>query len=407
MRTWCKGVALAAAWLGLGVPAWAQGYAPQPVGAARMAEPLSCGHTEAPPNLQPGPPPPPPVDPNCNSLPAGHSSAFQCEDYALECRPYFSAGAIGLRRASRVSNNPLAFRDPLGIDTGLPIPFPSPPDIVIARPGDVNPHMAFGPKATFGWLFNDEAIEITGFWIPGEGAVRDFTLPGQINVPFFNPPLGFEGNNGLWLQADRLRTTFHSGFWNAEVNYRRWNLAVNGIELILGVRYLNLREDLTIFTDDEGVVRPDIFGRPDPRRQATYRVNSINQVVAPQFGGEYSFPAFCTPVGTFSLGASAKVALGVNFVDRDYSLKRGDGFPGYRLHRKNIAFGQIYDASAFVEWHILEKFRVRAGYNVLWVGTVSWPDRQLNFDLSAQGQTPRDSSMSFYHGPTVELEFLF
>src|SRR5206468_12753128 len=94
----------------------------------------------------------------------------------------------------------------------------------------------------------------------------------HLDLFFVNPPVGFEGDNGMWLQADRVRTSFTTAMANTELNYRYWNKAVVEAELILGVRYIDLQEKLRIYTGDDGITVQDIFGNPDPTRQATYQV---------------------------------------------------------------------------------------------------------------------------------------
>ena len=56
---------------------------------------------------------------------------------------------------------------------------------------------------------------MTGFWLPESKNSADAVLPGQIDQLFRNTPIGFEGNNGLWLQADRVNTEFRSQMWSA------------------------------------------------------------------------------------------------------------------------------------------------------------------------------------------------
>src|SRR5437763_1230220 len=136
-------------------------------------------------------------------------------------------------------------------------------------------------------------------------------LPGPIDQLFRNPPIGFEGNNGLWLQADRVNTEFRSQMWSTEVNYRYTNAAVLEAELILGVRYVDLWESLNRFTDDDGISNPDPFGNPDPLRQAFYLTEVHNRIVAPQIGFEWGKSA----THWFTVGVNAKAALGVDFAE--------------------------------------------------------------------------------------------
>ena len=93
---------------------------------------------------------------------------------------------------------------------------------------------------------------------------------GNIDALFSRsrPPLGFEGDNGLWLQADRVSSTFQSELFNGELNYRCWNVGISGLEFIAGVRYLDQREKLSIFTSDDDLTLVSNGRPPDPKRRA-------------------------------------------------------------------------------------------------------------------------------------------
>src|SRR5262245_61987432 len=110
MSRWWKRLAVVVAWLGLGALAQAQQEVPRPVGAARIPEPLRyC--PEPQPNLVPGPLTPamaPPGPPPEFSLPVGHSSAFQLENYAPESRAYASLGGMALFR-NNLGHLPVVF----------------------------------------------------------------------------------------------------------------------------------------------------------------------------------------------------------------------------------------------------------------------------------------------------------
>ncbi len=166
--------------------------------------------------------------------------------------------------------------------------------------------MNYGVGGTLGYLCGCDTLELTGFYIANTSRSIKLTAPGQIDQPFFNPPLGFEGDNGLWLQADRTTTTFETAFGDAELNYRYTNGGVKEAELITGIRYIDLREKLTTFTDDDGIAFPLVSGFADPTRTALYSIQEHNRLVAPQLGFEcaHSFNQWMT------LGLMGKVALG-------------------------------------------------------------------------------------------------
>jgi hypothetical protein len=517
------GVVLVAAGLALGAPARAQ-YLPSQVGAARMPEPIPCGPTPPPPaqpNLIPGPLNPqiaPMGPPDCVDLPWDHTSAFQCENFVDECHFYVNIGAQALVRQrlgagqiaargpdlpgliiDRVENRidiaesdisavlgrlPAALRSRLSgtrflskvatgeniIDTfqasgigpallpGLPASRLSP---MLMQFNNLVPRMEYGPRLTAGYVWGDQAIEYTGFYLfKDRKTISKFDF-NHVDVLFYNPPAGFglpipfigsepfpgspllsnphnylgSFNHGLWQDANTVAMSFGSTFWSNELNYRKYNIGIHGFELILGMRYVQERDDLAILTTQ-------FIGFPE--RTATYSVHTVNNIVAPQVGLEYTLPAF----KWLSCGFSAKGAWGANFIDGQVKLERGDGLIGFDTQRAATTFSQIYDLGAFLDFHILERLRLRFGYNALWlIGVATAPD-QLDYNLQGnqrpligttfsqetglipnlaqrflqrqvilaqellQSQNSRHGRVDnggsiFFHGPLVELQFLF
>ena len=320
-RRWL-GAALLAAGVAAGTAHGQAPYMPTPVGAARIPEPYPI--TEPLPPMMPGPLNPytlPPGPPDSLALPAGHSSAFQTENCAPEQAVFFHFGALALQR-EKLNSGVLAVQDPIGLDTGI-IPAGAPPLIDF---NGVDEHMQWGAGGTIGYLFNGScAIEATGKYLFSGDASKLFVAPGQIDSFFVNPPLGFEGDNGLWLQADQQRVQLTTRLASGEVNYRYTSPGLNEAELILGVRYVDFKENLDITTDDDGILFPLNNGQPDPRRVANYEVVSQNRIVGPQIGFEYDHP-MCAYV---SFGMTAKAAVGVDFATTNHRLVRGDGFLGF------------------------------------------------------------------------------
>jgi hypothetical protein len=400
MKKWYFGVALVAGWLGQTGTAGAQ-YIPTPVGAARIAEPIPCPT----PNLVEGPISPlaaPPGPPCGTDLPAGHSSAFQCEEYVRDDHCFAHFGAVGLMR-QKLGHFNLAVLDPVSLKDGIPAPPGSP---TLQSLDMFQESFQYGPKATLGYLWQNQAIELTGFWIPSLRKTLDSANPGQIDLPFVNPPLGFEGDNGLWLHADVLHTEYRSSLWSGEVNYRYTDAAVTDAELILGVRYVGNSESLGIVTGDDDLTVRDAQGNPDPTRQATYQIRARNHIVAPQVGFEWGTP--CTKWAR--VGVNAKAALGVNFAEIRTTLVRGDGLVGFdQARHSTVPLAQVYDLGAFVDFDVcgLERLRLRIGYNAMFLVNVVVPEDNLNFNLGAPTARTNNNGSIFYHGPMAELEFLF
>jgi hypothetical protein len=426
MTKWWKHVALLGAWLALGATAKAQPGYPSPVGAARMVEPLR--YTPEPqPDLVPGPMTPqmaPVGPPSTLNLPADHTGAFQLENYPAESAGFGSIGGMSLQR-QKLTHLPIAFTDnqSRGLDTGivptgigtLPTggfnPFMTVPSLLpkALDLNDINPAWSTGGRLTIGYLLGNSAVELTGFYDPNSSSNGTVGNQGRLFVPF-GPSnktlLGFEGNNGLFLQADRVQTTFSNEIASAELNFRTWDAGINRTELILGMRYFYSRERIDINTDDEFSTK-SIFGAADPRRQANYGVSTRNNLVAAQFGGEYSAPLPTESLSWIWLTMMGKGAVGPNFIETNRSLTRGDGFVGFNAGHSTVRVSGLSELSGFVDFHLLDRVRLRAGYTALYGFNFSTAGALVQYDLTRQAIGGKDHNSVFWHGPVAELQFLF
>ncbi|MGL6097418.1 MAG: hypothetical protein ACRC7O_16675, partial [Fimbriiglobus sp.] len=352
MKRWWKRLAVVAAWLGVGVTVHAQGFTAGPHGAARMPEPLRYSPGPAP-DLVPGPLTPQiaPVGPPPElSLPASHSNAYPLEKYSTEAGWYASIGGQFLKRY-RSEHGPSVFLDPVNnLDTGIL----SSQNLPIRRnTADVDPAYRPGGRLTLGYLLGSNSIEVNGFYTPEESNEKALTNPGQLSLQFAGPngsfPIGFDGNNGIFTQADRVVLTFRNEIGGGEVLYRQWNAGVNGFDLLVGARHLYVNERLGIFVDDEaGIV--DDFGRSDPLRQAEYASQIRTNFVGLTVGGEGSWPLWQNGIWLTAIG---KAAAGVNVIERRLSLTRGDGFQAFDVKSHQTQFGHLYDATIALDIHLL------------------------------------------------------
>jgi hypothetical protein len=413
MTRWWKRMAIfaAAAWLGLTAnTGQAQSEVPSPVGATRIIEPLRyCPQPQ--PQLIPNiitPAMAPLGPPDCLALPSTHSSAFQEEHYTVENRCYASIGGMALRR-EYIGHLPLIFQDDQtnGLKLGVPPVGPIP---VVGDVSSATPTYLGGARLTIGYLCGDQAIEASGFFIPEGRKKVTFTDPGRLFLPFSGPnrsfPVGFEGDNGMWLNADQSTITYQNQLGSAELNYRTWNSAVSDWELILGFRYLNVQESIVSFTNDDASI-VDLFHRNDPRREATYVAQTRNNLLTLQAGGEYSAPIPWKYLGFVWFTGLAKVGVGPNFIDRRQVLSRGDGLKAFDVSRTDVSVAGIAEVSAFVDFHILERLRLRVGYTLLGAVGIADPVKQVDFDITNPGQFTHQYGGALWHGPVAELQFLF
>jgi hypothetical protein len=395
------GVALVAGGIGLGQSAWAQPSAllPSPVGAARMPEPVPC--TGPVPNLVPGPISPEAAPPGpCPdlSLPANHNNAFPCETYPPEFACYFNVGASGLERWY-LGKGAIAVFDQGNMANGITPPGSSP---LAQRFSDITQHMEFGPRATLGLICGCSSFEITGFYIPQNYEANDTMAGRGLDTLFFNAPPGFHGANGttnIFVDSDRVKSSLTSELRNIEINYKYNNPAVVQAEFLCGVRLLDLREKLQIFNDHDSFS----LATDDSLGQATYTATTHNTILAPQLGFECG-QTLCTGV---AFGFNGKAAWGANYRRVDYSLVRGDGFTGFQALRSGVIFSQLYELGAFLDVSYLERVRVRAGYNAMWLLQVASVEDQVDFNLGNPRGRANNNGSIFYHGPLIEIEFLF
>jgi hypothetical protein len=395
-------------WMGLALAAVVAGQQQAALAQVPMAtpEPAPCGPSTAGQNSVYGPLPanlaPPGPCPDL-SLPSNSKGAFDCVLEATHPEFYIHVGAIALQRG-RLGHGEVSFLDPgNGLDTGIrPTLFKDINNTTLDYSAYV-PAMQWGATATIGYAVEDWAFEVSGFFIPEVNKTKTIINKGKLDLPFINPPLGFEGDNGLWLQADRVGLSDRIQLTNAEFNFRYASRAIAGIEPLIGIRYFDLNERLGIFTDDDGLSFPDVNGFPDPTREATYTVGAHSHIIAPQLGGELQVPIY----PHLALDLVAKGAWGANFYNQTVTLSRGDGYTAINSHTSHTQFTHMYEIGANLDIYLLERFRVRGGYNLFWIVNVPEAKDQVNFDLSQPLGNRSDHGSIFFHGPRVEMQFLF
>jgi hypothetical protein len=407
MTRWWLSVALTAVCLSQ-APALRAQYLPCPPagGGSLPPEPAPFCLTEP---ANPGPLSPkvaPHVPLDCLGIPDHVPGAFGDCNYTPECAVYVHLGTIGLQR-QQLGHGPVAFREPTITtlntpETGI---LPLVRTLTVAQDfNDLQPQYQFGVKASVGLIYDNCALEFTGFYLPENTSSVETRNPDRLDTLFTNFPLGFEGNDGLGLRDDRVRTSLQTAIGDAEINYRYWNKALTGAELILGVRYLDLHERLSVLVDEEGLTDVSaVTGLPFPTTMATYSVRAHSHIVAPQIGFEYQY---CCK-DCLVLGCVAKAAFGVDYYEQDVTLFRGDGLLGLHGHQSNTQFSHMYEIGGFIDWYFWERMRVRMGYEAFWVVNVPVAVDSVDFNLANTAGRLKEDGSVFYHGPIVELQILF
>jgi hypothetical protein len=338
------------------------------------------------------------------SLPLNHTSAFQEETFPLEEAWWFNIGAQALTRTGWGSY-PLYYTSPVSgpLDTGA-IPSRIQPLTIVADANQIDRPVLWGVRGSIGYIFNGHyAVEFAGNTMFEQTTSYHLQNQGRLSSFFYNTPLGFEGNNGLWRQADQITLNRTFNISSAELNYRYTSGGVTEPELIMGLRYVDMYDQFGIYTGDDDRTFLNASGFTDPRRQATLSYTARNRILAPQLGFEW------VPVNAriAMFGFNAKGAWGANFTELDGNLTRGDGFTGFDGSRSKVIFSHLYEINAFVDLCVLERMRFRAGYQAMWILNVADSQDQISFDLEATYGRGKYNGSQFWHGPTMELQFLF
>jgi hypothetical protein len=340
----------------------------------------------------------------------GSPNAFYGDDL---CDPYggffASLGAMALKRQN-LGNGLIAGRDP-GVnipgspqffDTGIaPATFPPGLAPEILNTSDVDPNYMWGPRFTIGYQEADSIVEVTGFYLIQTSSSVEIRDMSRIDLPFavFPIPIGFEGNNNLFLQADIARMSIETAMGNIETNYRVATGA--GWEWICGIRYLDLSERFSIYVDDDSLSTAGL-APVDLTTIATYTIRSHSRILGPNMGFEGEWPV----AHWLAIGFNGKGTWGVNFSEVDILLQRGDGFvnpEGPDTHRSNNQFSHMYEIGGFLDFLISERVRFRGGYQALWVVNVPEAHAQMDFNLAnTAGAVSTDGSILF-HGPILEF----
>ncbi len=441
-RGW-KGLALLVGYGLLTLPVQAQlGTYPSPVGAARMPVPIPADPSSIPPapNLVPGPISPlaAPMGPDDSfSLPENHSSAFQTENYVQESGVYLHVGPMALQRnqlgAGDIAVNNAAVQ-------GLP-PHLLPNDFAPPPPGtasalnfnSVNPALSMGIRGTVGYLWHDQAIEFSSFYVWQNNVTATANDPHSLDTLFYNPPYAFLGQ-GLYRLADTVQLTQGSSLFNAEANYRKLNTVFPGMEFLIGARYVRQNDFLSILSQGTSTILPPP-GLSIGQDASIYKVITHNNIVAPQMGLEYAY----NPFAWLTLSCMGKGAWGVNYLTSESNLTRNDGLIGFNSIRHATVFSQIYELGAFADFNSPSgKMRLRLGYTSTWLCGVADAPSQVNFNLlgaeavRAFGQANFNNVLSngnlsqinnaqgniqhgrvnndgtiLYFGPQIELQFMF
>jgi hypothetical protein len=315
----------------------------------------------------------------------------------VDSRWYGGIGYLGLMRG-KLDHSSLVQQDNFsgGVDTGNA--FFGGPTLLDAN--ELNPRLGSGFSAMVGKQWGEHAVELSGFYISQQSTFKEVAEKGSLNAPFSNPPVGFEGDNGMFLQGDVFRATLTDQLGSAELNYRKWNCGCPYVSTTCGIRFLDILERFNQYMGDDDLTVLNINGQPDRTRQATYYATAHNRILAPQLGIDFNYP-----LGMWlAFDLAAKGAWGVNFLETDIELQRGDGLIGRQGGHSQTVFSMLYEMGANMDVFITPHTRIRAGYNLLWVCDVGTAADQVNYDLSNSTSGNHNGNI-FFHGPSVQFQW--
>ncbi len=320
----------------------------------------------------------------------GFSETGNCEEDPCG-NLYFALGTLGLVRQG-LGHGVLAVADKAPSDNAALPPLNA---FVVLNFVDIQPRYTWGIRATCGVSEGPHALEVTGYYLFNQNARLE--KKGRLDLPFgaFPAPAGFNGNNNLWLQADRALLTLSTEIGTVEFNYRY--RAYPWIEWIAGLRYFDLEEGFSVRTDDEFTIPPR------PLVSATYAIRTQNRILGPQVGCE-TFQQILPPL---ACGLFAKGMVGANFVDVDHRLIRGDGLQGPGGLRHPVITSYLLEFGLVFDFCLNDHMRLRAGYQGLCVGNVPEAHAQINFDTRVPTGRSDNHGFILFHGPLIEFQVAF
>jgi hypothetical protein len=271
-------------------------------------------------------------------------------------------------------------------------------------------HLGYGafPGGRFSighWLDSDPrfGLEVSGFLLGSRSSDFSDASGGtpSLRVPFINVPpgAGFPLGSSSFVLAD---PGFAAGgqvvasslqFWGVEGNgiYRGFNTAGFDVSLLAGVRYLDLREGLSI-TSTESLLAPGVG-----TFIGTDSFSTRNQF----FGGELGVKVQ-KQFDRFDTSVLAKVALGDNYqtvsINGNTSVT-GFGLPtgitpgGLFTQATNIGqqsrneFAVVPETQVQLGYRVTSAFRIFVGYDFLYMSNVVRPGNQIDTTLNLTGNS--------------------
>ncbi|HMP02313.1 MAG TPA: BBP7 family outer membrane beta-barrel protein [Gemmatales bacterium] len=314
------------------------------------------------------------------------------------CNQFFVSFGWRMMQRGGFNERPFIVLDPASFDRGGP-PIPGSPSLFDLN--DVPMPFNHGFQAAIGF-FDDCNLLWTfeGFYVPNRGTARVVENTSRLTSFFYNAPLGFEGSDGfLWGNADVMAMTYRNNLANAEVNVRYMKDYKDGFNFVFlaGLRYFDIYERFDYLTGDE-----QVRFNPDPETIANLSWRTQNRLAGGQLG--FGFNTMLT--SWFGVSWDSKVGVFANTITAKNTLTRGDGFQAFDESIQFVKTTSLYDTSLYFTIQN-GMFRLKGGYNMMWIVGTSKADNQVDFDLATQPTRLDSLGTMFFHGPSVMLEIIF
>ena len=279
---------------------------------------------------------------------------------------------------------------------------------------DTNPNSGF--RVTVGYSLTDRwGAEGSVFYLLDRSTSRTAGSSGQIGsqdllIPFFDVTL--PGENTTFLSSEgrfagRAREELSNSFLGAELNGTMKLLSASPwrVDLLGGLRYLNLRETYTFTTSS-----PNVAPQPADVFQTKDEFDAANNFYGAQLGVRARYDR-----GAWFASGAVKFALGamIQSVDVDGFLETNDfndlgppqRFPGgYFAQPTNIGshtrsvFAVVPEVGLNIGYRITEWLSVLVGYTFLYANSVARPAQQIDRNINPT------QSASFGGTPPTPLE---
>lgn len=276
---------------------------------------------------------------------------------------------------------------------------------IVLSPDHFNYDGSAGGRFGFGgWLDSEQSIgvEASGFFLGRQNVGFGLASTGTpaLRVPFFNLPPGarFPLGESSFILSDPAfavggQTISQSlNFWGAEANalFRVANNDLSSMSLLLGFRYVDLRESLSITSNET------LTGAFPAAATALDNFTTTNRFYGANLGVKAQ-----TQFGAFDVAALMKLGLGDNHqtVNANGATVVTGAFPvtgtfpgGIFTQATNIGqrsrneFCVLPDVQLQLGYSLSSSIRAFAGYNFMYMSDVVRPgdqvDRVLNFTTS-------------------------